>query len=86
MLNFLRVVHCEQPQNITRSMQTEKKKEKKKEFLHRCISKILLIDSEKLSCFSRILLIDSESPTLKMDFFEVVFRKILLIDFKNWIV
>ena len=43
-----------------------------------CISKILFIDTEQLSKMqisSQVfLLIDSELPTLKMDFFEVVFE------------
>ena len=53
----------------------------KEEFLYKCSSKILFIDTEKLSKMQNssnypihpILLINSELPTLKMDFFEVAF-------------
>ena len=60
--------------NITRSMVNWKK-----EFLHRCISKIFFTDTEKLSKMQisfQVFLKDFDrfrSPTLKMDFFEVVF-------------
>ena len=57
--------------NITRSIVNWKK-----EFRHRCISKILFVDTEQLSkmqismqVFFKDLLIDSELPVLKVDFF-----------------
>ena len=60
----------------------------KKGFLHRCISKILFIDTEQLSKIWISLdvffndFVDILLCTLKMDFFEDIFQRALWLDFR----